>query len=197
MLENNSAVRKPPLYDVLIGESDTINFSMCSDLLTGSLLRTLASCKSGARILELGTGTGLALSWMLDGADENSTIISIDNDPGLINLAGKYFNEDPRVKLICEDGNDWIKSYDGQPFDLIFADAWPGKFELLEETLQLLVQGGIYVIDDLIPRSTWPDGHLEKVALLIDKLETTETLNLTKMNWSTGLIIATRQGHFE
>ncbi len=197
MLENNSAVQKPPLYDILIGESRTINFSMCSDLLTGSLLRTLVSSKAGASVLELGTGTGLALSWILDGADENTSVISIDNDPELISLADKYFNQDPRVELICEDGNDWVKSYKGRPFDLIFADAWPGKFELLEETLQLLVNGGIYVIDDLIPRSTWPDGHFEKVVTLINKLETMQNLNLTKMNWSTGLIVATKQDHIQ
>ncbi len=192
MLENSSVVLKPPLYDTLIDKSESLNFTMCSDLLTGSLLRTLVGTKPGARILELGTGTGLALSWILDGADEESTIVSIDNDSELIKLVRNHFNDESRLELICEDGNDWIKKYKGPSFDIIFADAWPGKFELLDETIDLLSTGGIYVIDDLIVRDTWPDGHFEKVTSLISKLESFKNLNLTKMNWSTGLIVATK-----
>lgn len=191
MLEEN-IVDKPQYYDVLMDASKTLNFSMCSDLLTGSLLGTLASSKPGGRILELGTGTGLALSWILSGANKESSILSIDNDPQLTALAEKTFSEDSRVTLICEDGNEWIKSYHGDPFDIIFADAWPGKFDLLDETLTLLTNGGIYVIDDLLPRPNWPEGHKEKVVELINRLEEMGTLNLTKMNWSTGLIVATK-----
>lgn len=143
--------------------------------------------------MELGTGTGLALSWILSGADAQSSVISIDNDPALIDLAKTFFAKDSRLELICQDGNAWIKSYKGEPFDLIFADAWPGKFDLLEETLELLVDGGIYIIDDLLQQPNWPEGHKEKVEALIKKLETNEKLNLTKLNWSTGLIIATKR----
>jgi len=44
------------------------------------MLRTLAASKPGGRFLELGTGTGIATAWLLEGMDERSTLISIDND---------------------------------------------------------------------------------------------------------------------
>ena len=44
-------------------------------------------------------------------------------------------------------------------FDLIFADAIPGKYEHLNETLALLRRGGLYVVDDMLPQPTWPKDH--------------------------------------
>ena len=47
------------------------NFTMSSEVLTCSLLRTIARSKPAGKFLELGTGTGLSTSWILDGMDEN------------------------------------------------------------------------------------------------------------------------------
>ena len=85
-----------------------------------------------------------------------------------------------------------MKNYTGPKFDLIFADAWPGKFWDLEEALNLIKPGGFYVIDDLNPAESWPEGHAEKVVALVAYLEQREDFNLTKMNWSTGIIIAVK-----
>ena len=52
-------------------------------------------------------------------------------------------------------------------FDLIYADAWPGKFTHLDLALSLLTPGGIYFIDDLLPQTSWPEGHAAKVPPLI------------------------------
>jgi predicted O-methyltransferase YrrM len=46
--------------------------------------------------------------------------------------------------------------------DLIYADAWPGKFTDLDQALALLRIGGIYFIDDLLPQSNWPEGMHRK-----------------------------------
>ena len=192
-MENIQFEQRPIQYDELVRNSKALNFNMCSDVLTGSMLQTLVSSKPGGRILELGTGTGLSLSWILAGADENTNIVSIDNDPQLIELTRSYFNDDERVQLICQDGGDWIETYGGPQFDLIFADAWPGKFQLLDHTLSLLKPGGIYMIDDLNSQPNWPEGHEIKVKALVNRLIETESFSLTKLNWSTGLIIATRK----
>ena len=47
----------------------------------------------------------------------------------------------------------------GQRFDLIFADAWPGKFTHLDLALSILAPGAFYVVDDLLPQATWPADH--------------------------------------
>jgi hypothetical protein len=42
-------------------QTAALKFGMASEPLTGALLRTLAASRPGGRLLELGTGTGLAL----------------------------------------------------------------------------------------------------------------------------------------
>ena len=184
---------KPLIHSRIEAKSKEIGFSMPSDLYIGTLLKTLITSKPGANILELGTGIGLSLSWMIDGMDSESSLISVDNDPALIEIAGSYFSEDKRVKLVCQDGSSWIKEYQGEKFDLIFADAWPGKYSEIEEVLDLLKVGGFYVIDDMRAQPNWPAGHQENVDRLVEYLESRKDLNITKMNWSTGLVIAAKK----
>jgi hypothetical protein len=75
---------------------------------------------------------------------------------------------------------------------MIFADTWPGKYFELEKTLALVKVGGYYIIDDMNPTDDWPEGHAEKATALIDQLEARADFLITKMNWSTGIIICTR-----
>lgn len=184
---------KPKIHSVIEDKSREIGFTMPSDLHIGCLLRTLITSKPQSNLLELGTGIGLSLSWMVDGMDEASRLISIDNNPELIEISKNNFGKDKRVQLICEDGSQWIKNYKGDKFDLIFADAWPGKYSDIEATLALIKVGGFYIIDDMSAQPNWPDGHEENVEELIEYLENREDFMLTKMNWSTGIIIATRR----
>lgn len=184
---------KPFIHETIEARSKEIGFSMPSDLYIGTLLKTLITSKRASNFLELGTGIGLSLSWMIEGMDADSRLISVDNDPKLIEIAQQYFGNDKRVKLICQDGTEWIKTYRGEKFDLIFADAWPGKYSEIEEVLDLLKVGGFYVIDDMKAQPNWPAGHQDNVDKLIDYLEKRKDLNLTKMNWSTGLVIAAKK----
>ena len=85
-----------------------------------------------------------------------------------------------------------LKEYKGEKFDLIFADAMPGKYDLFEEAFALLNNGGFYIIDDMMPQPNWPEGHAERVASFIDHLENRNDIVLTRLNWSTGIIIAVK-----
>jgi len=183
----------PKIYSKIKSKSEAMGFNMPSDLYVGSLLKTLIASKPKSNLLELGTGTGLSLSWMIDGMDQNSKIISVDNDPKFTAIAQNYFGMDKRVQLICSDGSTWIRNYTGKQFDLVFADAWPGKYSDVDTLLNLINVGGMYIIDDMIPQSNWPDGHQHHVDELVAYLENREDYCLTKMNWSTGIIIATRK----
>ncbi|WKX76224.1 O-methyltransferase [Zobellia laminariae] len=116
---------KPKIHQQIEQKSAEIGFTMPSDVYVGTLLKTLMASKPKGKFLELGTGIGLSLSWMVDGMDAESELISVDNDPKLIAIVKDYFESDKRVKLFCEDGSEWIKNYLGEKFDLIFADAWP------------------------------------------------------------------------
>ena len=181
----------PVQYESIAEATKAIEFNMASDLQTGSLLKTLVASKPSGTILELGTGTGLATSWIIDGMDEGTRLITVENNELLIDIAKKAL-QDPRVEFVLADGYAWIQNYSGEKFDLIFADAMPGKYDLFEETIRLVKEGGFYIIDDMLPQPNWPVGHAEKVERFIEELEERKDMILTKLNWSTGIIIVTK-----
>ncbi len=126
--------------------------------------------------------------------DAASRLHTVDSNAANVAVAKQHLGYDRRVTFYLEDGAVAIQRMrgDGMKFDLIFADAVPGKFTHLDETLALLKAGGVYVIDDLLPQPTWPEGHAPRVPALIAALESRKDLRITKLNWSTGLILATR-----
>jgi predicted O-methyltransferase YrrM len=168
-------------------------FTMASDIQTCSLLKTLATSKPSGKFLELGTGTGLSTAWILDGMDSNSTLISFDNDERFLNIAKKYLGQDERLNLILSDGEDWVKTNFEEKFDYVFADTWHGKYLLLDEVLEMLNKGGLYIVDDMLPQPNWPEGHQEKAINFVKYLESRNDLALTKQNWATGIIIVVKK----
>jgi predicted O-methyltransferase YrrM len=181
----------PVHYNRIKDDTAKLSFQMNSDLYTGSLLKTLAASKKAGRMLELGTGGGLATSWILEGLDQQSKLLTIENNEALWRIASKQLRDD-RIEFILADGYEWLKEYQGEKFDLIFADAMAGKYDLFEETVNLLKSGGFYIIDDMLPQMNWPVGHAEKVNAFVHRLELRKDLVLTKMKWSTGIIIAVK-----
>src|SRR5882672_4689056 len=90
----------PITYKLIDQSTAALGFSMASDIQTCSLLRTLASSKPSGKFLELGTGTGLSTSWILDGMDTSSTLISIDNDRSYLSIAENHLAIDKRLSLM-------------------------------------------------------------------------------------------------
>jgi hypothetical protein len=64
---------------------------------------------------------------------------------------------------------------------------------LIEETLKMLRTGGFYVVDDMSRQPNWPEGHQARVTELIVFLKNRKDFNLTKLDWSTGLIVAVKK----
>lgn len=165
---------------------------MPSDVRTCALLRTLAASKPGGAFLELGTGTGLSTCWILEGMDSGSNLISIDHDSELLSIARKYLGGDSRLTLVHSDGGLWINNHQSMGFDYIFADTWHGKYLLLDEVLEMLRPGGIYIVDDMLPQPNWPEGHDEKANALVKALESRGDLYLNRLSWATGIILAVK-----
>lgn len=182
----------PKSYYAIDAATKEMGFTMPSDIFTCSLLKTLAASKPNGSFLELGTGTGLSTAWILDGMDKNSSLISIDNDSSLLAIAQKYLGNNTLLNLECIDGDVWVNENLGQKFDYIFADTWHGKYLMLEEVLEMLNIGGLYIIDDMLPQENWPEGHAEKALHLEKYLERKTDLKVTKLNWATGIMIAVK-----
>lgn len=185
-------LNEPKSIQAILAETRAAGFTMASEPLTCSLLRTLAVFKPGGRFLELGSGTGLSTAWLLDGMDSNSRLITVDNDESALSILRTHLGEDPRLTVVCADGDEFLTSLDGQLFDFIFADTWSGKYRLLEDALALVSGSGLYVIDDVLPQPNWPEGHAEKVAHLVSALEHRGDFRITKMSWASGVILASK-----
>jgi predicted O-methyltransferase YrrM len=183
----------PQAYNDILEATNASGFTMASDILTCSLLRTLAASKPSGKFLELGTGTGLSTSWILDGMDNDSSLVSIDYDNQLLEIASRFLGSDKRLNLVSMDGEAWVNANTQSKFDYIFADTWHGKYLLLDEVLAMLNKGGLYIIDDMLPQPNWPEGHREKVANLLHYLDTRNDLVLTRQVWATGIVVVVRR----
>ncbi|HEY9329849.1 MAG TPA: class I SAM-dependent methyltransferase [Streptomyces sp.] len=182
----------PASLQALRAAAREAGFTRSCEERTGSLLAVLAAARPGGRVLELGTGVGEGACWLLSGMDGTSRLVTIERDETVQKVAREQLGSDPRVTFVAGDGGAWLEVYDGEPFDLVFADTRPGKFTHLEEALRLVAPGGTYLIDDLDPRPDWPEGHEASVERLLAELEEREEFRSVRMAWASGLLMAVR-----
>lgn len=193
-VQDDSEPIRPTQHAAIEADTQALGFSMGSDARSGSFLRTLAASKPSGSLLELGTGTGLATCWLLEGMDHESSLLSVDSDETVLAVARKHLDEDPRVSFVVCDGGSLLPQLQSEHrvFDLVFADAWPGKYSHLDEALALVGPGGLYVVDDMLPQPTWPVNHGQKAAALVSTLSRRSDFRVTALDWSTGLVVAAR-----
>lgn len=180
----------PAVLAAILRDTAALGFPLSSDAPTGALLRTLAASKPGGRILELGTGTGHGTAWLLDGMDDAARLTTVDLEAANVDVARRHLGGDPRVTFHVGDGAAFLRAATG-PYDLIFADAMPGKYEERDTALALLAPGGLYVVDDLLPKDDWPEG-LTLVPRLLAALRARNDLVLAPLACASGLLVATR-----
>jgi predicted O-methyltransferase YrrM len=125
--------------------------------------------------------------------DATATLDSIDTDEAVVAVARRHLGSDRRVTFHVMDGAAFLRKEGLLPFDVIYADAWPGKFSDLDEALWLLRPGGVYVIDDLLPQANWPEGHAPKVPVLIDEIERRSEFSTVRLAWASGLMLVARR----
>ena len=200
-LKKQSSV--PEVLEPLQHAAKDAGFTMMSDPLTGNLLASLASSKPGGRLLELGTGVGLGTAWLLSGMDEAARLETVEVNSDLAQIAEEHLGRDQRLTIHTEDGLEYLKRTQGQSFDLIFADAKPGKIDQPELALNLVTPGGFYIIDDL--NLAWkeqdeiyePDDYILNVwrgqRRVIEMLGARDDFICTELRWSTGLMVCTKK----
>lgn len=189
---NNLDAGVPATLEHILRDAAGIGFTLSSEPRTGALLRLCAASKPHGRLLEIGTGAGAGTAWLLAGMDRASTLTSVDNNAGVQAIARRHLGHDPRVTFLSQDGAGFLERSAGTRFDLVYADAWPGKFTHLSEALSLVAEGGIYFIDDLLPQPSWPDGHAAKVPPLVADLLGRPGFVSVRMDWASGLMMLVR-----
>lgn len=153
---NNPSKTSPEKYKSIIEKSQEIHFEIYSQEDLGILLCFLIASKKEAWVLELGTGTELALYWILDGLGAKGIVVSVEKEAQYLKLAASFFAEDSRFQLVHQDAHLWVNENKKARFDLIFTDTWTGKFKELETVLNMVNPGGFYVVDDLNQQPDWP-----------------------------------------
>lgn len=184
--------RRPTSLAEIVADTETLGFNMMSEAKVGALLAVLAASKPGGRLLELGTGTGHGTAWLLSGMDATATLDTVDTDESVVVVARRHLEGDCRVTFHVTDGATFLLTPGLASFDLIYADAWPGKFTHLEEALALLRPGGMYVIDDLLPQANWPEGHAPNVPKLLNAIEERRGFVSVRLAWASGLMLVVR-----
>jgi predicted O-methyltransferase YrrM len=185
--------RAPAAIAEIVRDTEAMSFGMVSEARVGAFLSVLAASKPGGHLLELGTGTGHGTAWLLAGMDASARLETVDTDPIVVAVAQRHLGGDARVTFHIKDGAEFLEQAQPGTFDLVYADAWPGKFSHLDLALSLLRPGGIYVIDDLLPQPNWPEGHAPKIPALLDLIESRSEFVTARLAWASGLMLVVRR----
>ncbi|MEU7867440.1 class I SAM-dependent methyltransferase [Dactylosporangium sp. NPDC049140] len=146
----------------LIAAAQALGFAQSCRDEHGELLRVLARGVGAGAIGETGTGCGVGLAWLAAGAAPGARLVSIERDPARAAAAAELFATDPRVEVRL---GDWRELHAHGPFDLLVLDGG-GQGKGADPPLDpaaWLRPGGLIVMDDFTPCTTWPPTYEGRV----------------------------------
>ncbi|MFF9073780.1 O-methyltransferase [Streptomyces sp. NPDC014872] len=183
----------PPRLDAILADAARAEFAMSCEDRTGSLLATLAASKPGGRFLELGTGVGAGAAWLAAGMDATARLVTVEMDEDVQAIARRHLGDDPRITFVMSDADAWLTEREmPEEFDFAYVDCRPGKYFRVPDLLALLKPGALYIVDDMLPQATWPEGHQPRVNGFLEQLPEVPNWRATPMNWASGLVVAAR-----
>ena len=168
-------------------------FDLSCDPEVGRLLAVLAAATpTDGRILELGTGCGVGLAWIVYGLDarDDVEVLSIELDAESVACARQ--SAWPGFVAIVEGDALALMPQSGT-FDLVFADSEGGKWEGLDGTIAALRPGGFLVVDDMTPAGWASDHHRLKTEEVRDRLLADPQLVAVELAHGTGIVLCTRR----
>jgi demethylmenaquinone methyltransferase/2-methoxy-6-polyprenyl-1,4-benzoquinol methylase len=182
----------PPLVAAAIARARQVGFPMSCDPAVGRLLAVLAAhLPEGARVLELGTGTGVGTAWIVSGLLPRTdvTVTSVEKDPGT--AAAAAGGDWPCfVGLRCGDALEVLA--EGGAFDLLFADSPGGKWDGLDCSVAALRPHGLLIVDDMTPEPDWTDSHRGSQDKVRQALLCAPELTSAELAVGSGVILSVR-----
>ncbi len=166
-------------------------FVTSSRLETGRLLAALAASRNGT-LGECGTGCGVGAAWLSHGARGGSRVVTAEVDENLARAVTELFEEVPVVEVLT---GDWGALRDHGPFSLLFLDVREAKRSGADTVAEMLEPGGIVVLDDFTPSSTWPPTYEGRVDVLREQWLTDERFTTVEVMVTTdaAVLIAARR----
>ena len=158
---------------------------------TGRLLAALAATRTGT-LAEFGTGCGVGTAWLRSGVRGDATILTAELDPKLAKAASGIFADDDQVEVVSAD---WSTLLDRGPFSLLFLDAREPKTSGADTIVDLVEPGGIVVLDDFTPCSSWPPIYEGRVDVLREQWLTDERFTTVEVMVASdaSVLIATKR----
>lgn len=172
--------------------ASSAGFALSCEDAVGELLATLAAAvPPGGRIVELGTGCGVGLAWLVEGlgARTDVEVVSVDVDESLI-AATRSADWPAFVRFVADDGASAIAEL--APAHLVFADAYGGKIDGLDATIAALAPGGVLMVDDMDPALHVDDGLGDAIAAVRTQLMSSPVLRSVELAHGSGVILAVR-----
>ena len=150
-----------------------------------------ATTPPGGRVLELGTGFGVGLAWILTGLGSRTDVEVVSIEKDAERVASLAAIDLPDHASIVEGDIEASLPTLGQ-FELIFADAEVGKWTGLELTLAALAPQGLLLVDDMDPSRY--DSEVDRLAVedVRKVLMTDSRLASVELDVASGIILASR-----
>ncbi len=159
----------------------------------GDVIAVLAAATPpNGRILELGTGLGVGLAWILSGlgARTDVEVVSIEWDAERV-LSIAEIDLPAHASIVAGDIEALLPTL-GQ-FDLIFADAEAGKWTGLDLTIAALAPRALLLVDDM-EISRYDSSHDRSLVEVVrEALMTDPRLVAVELNVGSGMILASRR----
>jgi len=168
-------------------------FQLACEVEVGRLLAVLsAAVPEGGRILEIGTGVGVGLAWLIHGLGERHDVevVTIELDDGVQQTA-RSAPWPPWVRFESGDGAEVVGGL-GQ-FDLIFPDAPGGKLFKLRRTVAALRFGGVLIVDDMELARHEDDQLRTALTVVRQRLVENPELVCAELNFASGVIVAAKR----
>lgn len=162
--------RLPPLVRAAVALARDSGFEHSCLPEHGRLLRLLAGGVVDGVIGETGTGCGVGLGWLAEGARPGTRLVSVEREPERAARAAELFSARPGVSVLT---GDWRALAEHGPFDLLALDGGgqaKGGDPAADaaDPARWLKPGGVLVMDDFSPLTQWPplfQGEVDRARL--------------------------------
>jgi predicted O-methyltransferase YrrM len=164
----------------------------CDDSVGRLLAVQAAHLPPNARVLEIGTGVGIATAWIVSGLGSRNDveILSVEVDDTLSATARTY-HWPSYVRIETTDAETALADYP-DTFDLILADASASTLDHVDAIVDAARSGGMLIFDHnaVSAAATEPDTSLTTLRqTVLDH----NKLIAVDIDWASGLLVATKR----
>jgi len=181
----------PPLVTQAVNLARQLGFEHSCLPEVGRLLFVLAGSVRAGTIGEIGTGCGVGAAWIASALTAGPRFLTVELDPEQAASASTLLQPYPAIQVLH---SDWHALLSYGPFDLLFVDATPAKYDEPESVVAALRPGGMVMLDDLTPPEYWPEEWHGQPDALGEFWLTHKDLRATELRTTppTSVILATR-----